>query len=57
MKSYSKGFAGSLVLYKIKSVQSPSICSYPKEPEYLGVNILYDKHLRDKVHESIYVQI
>lgn len=57
MKSYSKGFAGSLVLYKIKSVQSPSICSYPKEPEYLGVNILYDKHLRDKVHKSIHVQI
>jgi hypothetical protein len=35
MKSYSKGFAGSLVLYKQGNAQFPWICSCPKEPEYL----------------------
>ena len=36
MKSYYKGFAGSLALYKWGNVQFPWIRNYPKEPEYLN---------------------
>lgn len=52
MKSYSKGFAGNLALYKQGNVQFLWIRNYPKEPEYLNENRTNENQNMGKVHEK-----
>lgn len=54
MKSYSKGFAGNLALYKRGNVQFLWIRNYPKEPEYLNENRTNENQNMGKVHEKHY---
>ena len=52
MKSYSKGFAGSLALYKGGNVQFSWIDHYPKEPEHRNENRSNENQNMGKVHEK-----